>query len=98
MAPGPRHSAAIMKSVRWSVPRASEAASVEVDGLQDLTAFADPHAAPVGDVAIPDRPVDIEADAVWHAVAEFGPVQLIAVPRGVSAILNRPVRGCSSAG
>src|SRR5206468_12575665 len=52
---------------------AGEAAAVKVDRLQHLTTLADAHAPFVGNVAVPDRVVAIEADAVGDAVAEVGP-------------------------
>jgi DNA-binding transcriptional LysR family regulator len=52
---------------------AREAAAVKVDRLQYMTAFADADAPFVGDIAVPDRVIGIEADAVGDAVAEVGP-------------------------
>jgi hypothetical protein len=52
---------------------AREAAAVKVERLQYMTAFADTDAPFVGDIAVPDRVIGIEADPVGDAVAEVGP-------------------------
>src|SRR5947209_3485498 len=52
---------------------ASEATAVKIDRLQHRTAFADAHAALVGDVSVPDGFVGVDADAVGNAAAEGGP-------------------------
>src|SRR4029453_12683341 len=52
---------------------AGKAATISIDCLQHLATFADPHAALVRNVRVPDRAVGIEADAVGSTVAEIGP-------------------------
>src|SRR5215218_9088604 len=52
---------------------AGEAAAVELDRLQHLTAFANAHTPFVRDVPVPDCAFCIEADAVGDAVTEVGP-------------------------
>ena len=52
---------------------ASEAAAVKRDCLQHLTALANTHASLIGNVAVLDGMVGINADAVRHAIAEVGP-------------------------
>src|SRR5437867_9634738 len=51
----------------------SEAAAVKVDRLQHVTAFADAHAALVGNVTVPHGIARVDADAVRNAAAEVGP-------------------------
>jgi hypothetical protein len=45
----------------------------QVDGHDLSTPFADAHAALVGDVAVPDGLISVEADAVGKTVAPVGP-------------------------
>src|SRR5882672_2791547 len=52
---------------------AGETAAVKVDCLQHLTAFADAHAALVGNVSVPNSVLLVDADAVGNAAAEVGP-------------------------
>src|SRR6266849_5790666 len=52
---------------------AGEAASIEIDRLQDLAALANAHATLVGDVGVPDGVLCIEADTIGNAVTEVGP-------------------------
>ena len=52
---------------------AGEAASIEIDRLQDLAALTNAHATLVGDVGIPDGVLCIEADTIGNAVPEIGP-------------------------
>ena len=71
----PPHSAAIRNSVRpvRAPEHAGEAAAVKLDRLQHLTAFADAHAALVGDVPVPDGALGVEADAVGDAAVRGRP-------------------------
>jgi len=75
MLAGPSHSGRDheQRSQARAAKRAGEAAAVEVDRLQHLTTLANAHAAPVGNVRVPDGAVGVEADAVGDAVAEVGP-------------------------
>ena len=52
---------------------AREAAAVQVDGLQHLTALADPCAALAGHIGVPDGAVGVEADTVGEAAGKAGP-------------------------
>src|SRR2546421_695692 len=52
---------------------AREAAAVQLDRLQHRTPFADAHAPLVGNDAVPDGAVRVEADAVRGAAGEVGP-------------------------
>src|SRR5215212_10519280 len=52
--------------------RAGEAAAVKLDRLEHLAAFANTHATLVGDVAVPDGVLGVEADSVGDAVLEVG--------------------------
>src|SRR4029077_8028046 len=53
--------------------RAGEPAAVEVDCVEDVAAFAYADAALVRHVGVPDGFFGVDADAVGHSVAEFGP-------------------------
>ena len=61
------------RSIVHASEHASEAAAVEVDRLQHLTAFANAHAMLVGDVRVPDGVLCVEANAVGEATVEVGP-------------------------
>jgi len=52
---------------------ASEAPSVEFDGLQDHAALGDAHAPLVGHVGVPDGVLLVSTDAVRDAIAQVGP-------------------------
>src|SRR5579863_3849580 len=71
----PRHSAATMNSVRPVRPaqRAGKAAAIENDRLENLAAFANPNAAFIGHVGVPNCAFGVERDAIRNAVAEIGP-------------------------
>src|SRR5205085_12595726 len=53
--------------------RTGEAPAVKLDRLQHVATRANAHAALVGDVAVPDGALGVEADAVGHAIAEVRP-------------------------
>ena len=69
--------------------RASEAAAVELHRVEDRASLAYAHRALVGDVAVPDRPVGIEADAVGNTLAE--PAQDRRFDRSPSAATSNAV-------
>jgi hypothetical protein len=47
-----------------SAEHAGERTAIELDPLQDLAVFRDPHAAAITDVGVPHGAVAVEADAV----------------------------------
>src|SRR5262244_3247867 len=51
----------------------SKAPSVNVHSLQDGAAFADPHAALVRYIRVPDSVVGVDADAIWNAPSQVCP-------------------------
>src|SRR5918995_1101489 len=86
--------------------RAGEAPPVELDRLEHLAALANAHATLVGDVAVPDGVLGVDADAVGDSVAEVGPHPPVreaalvrdverreAFPVGVGDDQGRAVRG-----
>jgi hypothetical protein len=64
-----------MKSVLLSAPpkHASEAAAVQVDRVQHLTALANAHAPLVGYVSVPDGAFRVQANAMRDAAVEVRP-------------------------
>src|SRR5215510_15227251 len=86
-APLPRHHE--QRSSVYSAEHASKATAVKLDRLQNLTAFAYPHATLVGDVAVPDGAFGVEAYAVGNAVTEIGPHPSIR-----QAAISRNVESC----
>jgi hypothetical protein len=52
---------------------AGEAAAVEIDRLQHLATLANAHATLIGNVAIPNGALAVDANAVRHAAVKVGP-------------------------
>src|SRR5229473_2410835 len=61
------------RCVSGAPEHAREAAAVKLDRLEHLTALADPHAAPVRDIPVPDGAFGVEADAIRDTAVEIGP-------------------------
>src|SRR5712692_11574156 len=71
--------------------RASEAAAVQVDGLQHFTTFANPYAALVRDIPVPAGVFGVQANAVRDASGKVGPHSTVR-----QAAVSRDVEGCES--
>ena len=75
----------VQRAAVSAAEHAGEASSVDVDRLHHRAAFAHAHTSAVGHVGVPDRAVDIDADAVGRAIAQVGPQPPV---RQVAAVVD----------